>query len=534
MLKGNGSPSSLKSKLSQAGANIFKSRSGHAEPFTIPESLRERSNARSQGPQPKGRRLPGQRVELVQPKRSDIYRNPHPSSKLPNDEPTKSKDGRPPTRPRGYIKDETEAAVNDQVPTSLGLSLAEPIMQLSATQRADAFRFIPATITKGAFRSHEIELLWSAMNDVLPRDPLNFQIVNSVGGLNYHQWNTIHPDGVNRMHLGWHLLVFSFPVTPSKILPDGTDSRFLPGPAHAWPYRLWNSGLLKLNPERLSMLDMNKNPVHFRKHMVERPIEVRFKTEVLDSEGDTRAFVRVRKEFHAIAGRILQRELVTDDLMKILARRWGDYYYDPVLEEEYTLCFLRKKPVFLGDPPRLLKTPREQPKFAHTFIPNRHLLFCWSALTQNAHLIHLDPTYAREQYGAPNLLVQGPLTVFLMLEWFHRELTRHAVDQELPKFDMISFEYNNLQPLFVDEPMTLCARPSQFPEPGTLAPEWSVWIEKATAAGQRTMAFKGTIQVLANKEEEGKDTEEQIRQSEDEVEGEDGVHPAFEDPYFRQ
>ncbi|RMZ76023.1 hypothetical protein DV738_g5147, partial [Chaetothyriales sp. CBS 135597] len=42
--------------------------------------------------------------------------------------------------------------------------------------------------------------------------------------------------------------------------------------------------------------------------------------------------------------------------------------------------------------------------------PDAALLFRFSALTLNAHAIHLDRQYTRQAYGLPDLVVHGPLT----------------------------------------------------------------------------------------------------------------------------
>ncbi|KAK8048299.1 hypothetical protein PG994_010029 [Apiospora phragmitis] len=48
--------------------------------------------------------------------------------------------------------------------------------------------------------------------------------------------------------------------------------------------------------------------------------------------------------------------------------------------------------------------------------PDRILLFHFSALSYNAHLIHLDERYSQDVEGRPGLLVHGPLCLTLILE----------------------------------------------------------------------------------------------------------------------
>ena len=71
------------------------------------------------------------------------------------------------------------------------------------------------------------------------------------------------------------------------------------------------------------------------------------------------------------------------------------------------------------------------------------LLFRFSALTYNAHRIHYDRDYARDQEGYPGLLVHGPLQAMAMAEAARARgvATRRGV----------AFEYRLVAPLFDDQ-----------------------------------------------------------------------------------
>lgn len=236
--------------------------------------------------------------------------------------------------------------------------------------------------------------------------------------------------------------------------------------------------------------------------MVERPIDIR----IVGQGNPERVFVVVRKSFHAIENKVPADLYGENKILEMLSSRpaysrsseTGDtgpfLVAGPLFEEDYTLCFLRDPPSFSRSSTKVLRPPGNA-KFTHTLVPNRHLLFCWSSLTYNAHLIHLDPVFARQEYGASDLLVHGPLTLFLVLEWFLRQLSTYAKNNELRTFHMRSINYKNLLPLYVDQPMKLCMKPSEFPKPGELAPKWDVWIEKDLEDGVSTMAFRGEIEL---------------------------------------
>lgn len=117
------------------------------------------------------------------------------------------------------------------------------------------------------------------------------------------------------------------------------------------------------------------------------------------------------------------------------------------------------------------------PTEALTLLPTPKHLFAFSALTFNAHAIHIDPTYARNTDGHRGLLVHGPLSLSLML----RVLSEYAGQG---KRGVSKLVYKNHAPLYVDEPMTVCIRPSSK----ELGEVWDVWIQGPEGG----LAVKGT------------------------------------------
>jgi len=81
--------------------------------------------------------------------------------------------------------------------------------------------------------------------------------------------------------------------------------------------------------------------------------------------------------------------------------------------------------------------------------PTEPLLFRFSALTFNAHRIHYDLPYAREQEFYPGLVVQGPLTASLLIDL----CSRHLGDQPLA-----SFSFRGVSPAFCSEALHLLGR----------------------------------------------------------------------------
>lgn len=111
--------------------------------------------------------------------------------------------------------------------------------------------------------------------------------------------------------------------------------------------------------------------------------------------------------------------------------------------------------------------------------PTKALLFRFSALTFNAHLIHLDPLYAQNTEGHHDILVHGPLTVVLMLSFLSNHLSKLGLCVK-------DFEYRNLAPLHVDEELRICAKTKQ--QNSAASGQWGVWIE----GPQGGLAARGT------------------------------------------
>jgi len=81
--------------------------------------------------------------------------------------------------------------------------------------------------------------------------------------------------------------------------------------------------------------------------------------------------------------------------------------------------------------------------------PDPVLLFRYSALTFNSHRIHYDRDYATRDEGYASLVVQGPLTVTLLLDLLRREA---------PHARLAELRFRALGPLLEGSPMQLQGR----------------------------------------------------------------------------
>jgi 3-methylfumaryl-CoA hydratase len=96
------------------------------------------------------------------------------------------------------------------------------------------------------------------------------------------------------------------------------------------------------------------------------------------------------------------------------------------------------------------RAPRREPAPAdvawrRTVTPDPVLLFRFSALTFNSHRIHYDRPWATEVEGYPGLVVHGPLTTTLLVDFARdhnpgRRVVAYATQARAPLFDTAPFE----------------------------------------------------------------------------------------------
>lgn len=235
---------------------------------------------------------------------------------------------------------------------------------------------------------------------------------------------------------GYQLVYFPLQRPLSSLMDDGTDPAHSPGP----PYnrRLWAGGFMHFY-----------RPVHFHSES-RRCAETIRHLEVKGKEGEEKVFV------------LLKRAVVEEDPA-------------PLMVEGRTLVFMRDHTGGKDSSSSRFVKPPDLPQYSHTLIPTAGLLFRFSALSYNAHRIHLDKEYCQRVEGHRNLLVHGPLTLILMLEM----LAGHIAES---MEDIIRIEYKNLAPLYAEEPMTVCGKQR-------VSGHYDVWIQGRDGG----LAVKGSV-----------------------------------------
>ena len=275
---------------------------------------------------------------------------------------------------------------------------------------------------------------------------------------------------------GYHLVHFSPPTRSSKLLPDGTDPMQSPG--GLFTRRMWAGGDINFS----GRTNLDNSPFH----CVERIADV----EVKGEEENQKIFVKIERSI--FPGK-------KPGASRNEAGRWTNR----LLRETRTLVFMRsdrpKAPVNASNTPDKILKPEQSPDFSHHLVPTPALLFRFSALTFNAHAIHLDKQYCREVEGHRNLLVHGPLSLVLMLQFLQHWLVKEN-DMDGKREFIRSIQYRNLAPLYAEEDMRICLkRKAQDGEHGN----WDVWIEGRDGG----YAVKGAVKtkIQTRKETTGPD-----------------------------
>ena len=116
-----------------------------------------------------------------------------------------------------------------------------------------------------------------------------------------------------------------------------------------------------------------------------------------------------------------------------------------IVEEERRTVFREEvKPGERNQAPRRDPAPSDTP-WRRTVTPDPVLLFRFSALTFNSHRIHYDRTWAMEVEGYPGLVVHGPLTTTLLIDFARdqnpgKRIASYATQARAPLFDTSPFE----------------------------------------------------------------------------------------------
>ncbi|KAK4135421.1 hypothetical protein BT67DRAFT_378158 [Trichocladium antarcticum] len=252
------------------------------------------------------------------------------------------------------------------------------------------------------------------------------------------------------MPQGHHLVYYPLQLPPSQLMPDGTDPAHSPGAPFV--RRMWAGGSVVFPDEGRAVMLLDGRS-GLCTESVGAPL-----MRADQPEGKEKVFVEVTREYGVRA-------------------EFGEWF--PAVLEVRRLVFMRERERGReaegppGKERRIVKMSAT-PEFTFPLKPDATLLFHFSALTYNAHAIHIDPDYARKREGYKGLLVHGPLTLVLMLEALRASLDQLLTTARAQQQYIKSIDYRNLAPLYVDEEMKVCLRRGKQ-EGGEL--KWDVWVE---------------------------------------------------------
>jgi len=278
-----------------------------------------------------------------------------------------------------------------------------------------------------------------------------------------------------------HHLVYFEPTKPSSaLLPDGTNPDQSPG--EPFTRRMWAGGRVLYHPTRpLPLTGARAVCTEFIRRVT-----------IKGMEGEEKIFVTIERrialasqsEIEALAAAQADSDAKSTLDHRVRQRLWRDSDTDfgPCsLLETRNIVFMRGRTpaqaaADAAKTSSKILRPQHEPQWTHTIVPDAKLLFRFSALTFNAHAIHLDPQYAREVEGHRGLLFHGPLSYVFMMTLLQGVLAREG--NEVVR----SVEYRNLAPLYCHEPVTFCgARTGEG--------KWEIW----TLTPQGGIAVKGTV-----------------------------------------
>lgn len=206
----------------------------------------------------------------------------------------------------------------------------------------------------------------------------------------------------------WHWLYF---LPLSKLSEAGEDGHPQRGgflPPVPLPRRMWAGGRLEFK-QAIRIGEFARR--------ISRIADVKVK----DGQSGPLAFVTVEHAIHHVDG------------VAIL--------------EEHDIVY-RNAPAPDAPPPKRVAPP-DNAQWRRTITPDPVLLFRYSALTFNSHLIHYSREYVTGVEGYPGLVVHGPLIATLLMDLLRREM---------PSAQVQKFSFRAVSPLFDIDTFDVCGK----------------------------------------------------------------------------
>ncbi|KAF2206366.1 hypothetical protein CERZMDRAFT_115798 [Cercospora zeae-maydis SCOH1-5] len=281
-----------------------------------------------------------------------------------------------------------------------------------------------------------------------------------------------------------HLLYFEPSKPQSAMLPDGTNPDQSPG--EPFIRRMWAGGRVLYNQNNPLLLDGSRGVCQ----------EFIRRVDIKGQPGSEKIFVAIERRLaKASSSETSRLESATHDpkakedlYHRVRQRLWRDSEEDfgecSILETRNIVFMRGRTPeearADAAKPPgKILKPEHTDPDYTHTILPDPKLLFRFSALTFNAHAIHLDPEYCRNIEGHRNLLFHGPMSFAFLVTLLQQRLAQEG--NEVIK----SVEYRNVAPLYCGEKVKFAGKKLDDKKNG----KWEVWAETPEGG----IAVKGKV-----------------------------------------
>jgi len=270
------------------------------------------------------------------------------------------------------------------------------------------------------------------------------------------------------------------------LLSDGTNPNHSPPTDLPFSRRLWSGGSFTINDSAPPLYLDGARAV-----CVERISDVNIhsstsrNTTTVSDEND-RIIVRLERRLARLTTSEQQAldasrhegeiSLIEKD---IETRLWDNESTCPVIEQR-TLTFLHDESEHVqpkGSDARHQDGKRSDVIFEHTLVPSPALLFRYSALTYNAHAIHLDPNYCREKEGLKERLMHGSLGITFLLVYLKKYLSSNERVRKV--------EYRNLRKIYCGQKINCYASRLDSGDGG----KYRIWIEGQDG----DMLLRGTV-----------------------------------------
>lgn len=252
-----------------------------------------------------------------------------------------------------------------------------------------------------------------------------------------------------------HLAFFTPRVASSTLGPDGSDTSFNP-PGGVFTRRMWAGGRM----EWLGGQDgAGQEQLCVGETVWERTYVEDAQLKRLGGGRGEMIVVWVRKEFGDAHG-----PLLVDRRSWIFQRALQDEQGGQTAKSSSSITTPSWSSTDKPPPP---PSDLILPTFQRQSTAN---LFRYSALTFNAHAIHLSPPWAQQVEGHPNIVVHGPLNLSLMVRKWGRDVAGWHLDPQgrfvdLPharsdarRRRLISVDYRAKRPVYADQPYWLALR----------------------------------------------------------------------------